>query len=80
MLDLAPGTALSFLALVGLGAGLALQRWQLGRLHSRLSLLEQRALAAERMAGAQVTQLDALEGALAQAVAQTPGPGWSTRN
>ena len=73
MFDLAPGTALSFLTLVGLGAGLALQRWQLGRLHSRLSLLEQRTLAAEQRAGAQDAELEALQSALAQAVAADAG-------
>ncbi len=69
MSDLAPATALSLLALLGLAAGLALQRWQLGRLHARLALVEQELLSAEQRSGAQATRLAALDGTLAQAVA-----------
>jgi hypothetical protein len=69
MFDLAPGTALSLLTLIGLAAGLALQRWQLGRLHARLSLLEQRSLVADQAAGTLLAQLAALQGALADAAA-----------
>jgi len=69
MFDLAPGTALSLLTLIGLAAGLALQRWQLGRLHARLSLLEQRALVADQAASTLQAQLAALQGALADAAA-----------
>jgi len=59
MFDLAPGTALSLLTLIGLAVGLALQRWQLGRLHARLSLLEQRSLVADQAAGALQAQVAA---------------------
>jgi hypothetical protein len=69
MFDLAPGTALSLLTLIGLAVGLALQRWQLGRLHARLSLLEQRSLVADQAAGTLLAQLAALQGALADAAA-----------
>jgi hypothetical protein len=69
MFDLAPGTALSLLTLIGLAAGLALQRWQLGRLHARLSLLEQRSLVADQAAGTLQAQLAVLQGALADAAA-----------
>jgi hypothetical protein len=69
MSDLAPATALSLLALLGLAVGLALQRWQLGRLHARLALVEQELLSAEQRSGAQATRLAALDGTLAQAVA-----------
>jgi len=69
MFDLAPGTALSLLTLIGLAAGLALQRWQLGRLHARLSLLEQRSLVADQAASTLQAQLAALQGALADAAA-----------
>jgi hypothetical protein len=69
MFDLAPGTALSLLTLIGLAVGLALQRWQLGRLHARLSLLEQRSLVADQAAGTLQAQLAALQGALADAAA-----------
>ena len=69
MFDLAPGTALSLLTLIGLAAGLALQRWQLGRLHARLSLLEQRSLVADQAAGTLQAQLAVLQGALADATA-----------
>jgi len=67
MFDLAPGTALSLLTLIGLAVGLALQRWQLGRLHARLSLLEQRSLVADQAAGTLQAQVAALQGALADA-------------
>ena len=69
MFDLAPGTALSLLTLIGLAVGLALQRWQLGRLHARLSLLEQRSLVADQAAGTLQAQVAALQGALADAAA-----------
>ena len=69
MFDLAPGNALSLLTLIGLVVGLALQRWQLGRLHARLSLLEQRSLVADQAAGTLQAQLAALQGALADAAA-----------
>lgn len=69
MFDLAPGTALSLLTLIGLAVGLALQRWQLGRLHARLSLLEQRSLVADQAAGTLQAQLAVLQGALADAAA-----------
>jgi hypothetical protein len=69
MFDLAPGTALSLLTLIGLAAGLALQRWQLGRLHARLSLLEQRSLVADQAAGTLQAQLAVLQGAVADAAA-----------
>lgn len=69
MFDLAPGTVLSLLTLIGLAAGLALQRWQLGRLHARLSLLEQRSLVADQAAGTLQAQLAVLQGALADAAA-----------
>ena len=69
MFDLAPGTALSLLTLIGLVVGLALQRWQLGRLHARLSLLEQRSLVADQAAGTLQAQVAALQGALADAAA-----------
>ena len=69
MFDLAPGTALSLLTLIGLAVGLALQRWQLGRLHARLSVLEQRSLVADQAAGTLQAQLAALRGALADAAA-----------
>jgi len=67
MFDLAPGTALSLLTLIGLAVGLALQRWQLGRLHARLSLLEQRSVVADQAAGTLQAQVAALQGALADA-------------
>ena len=69
MFDLAPGTALSLLTLIGLAVGLALQRWQLGRLHARLSLLEQRSLVADQATGTLQAQVAALQGALADAAA-----------
>ena len=69
MLDLTPTTALSLLIVAGLCAGLVLQRWQLGRLGSRASLLEQRVLAAEQTAGAQEVLLGALQDALAKSIA-----------
>ena len=69
MFDLTPGTALSMLTLVGLGAGLALQRRQLARLHGGVARVEQRLLAAEQRAGTQETRLIALEVELAKAVA-----------
>jgi len=69
MFDLAPGTALSLLTLIGLAVGLALQRWQLGRLHARLSLLEQRSVVADQAAGTLQAQVAALQGALADAAA-----------
>jgi hypothetical protein len=69
MFDLAPGTALSLLTLIGLAVGLALQRWQLGRLHARLSLLEQRSLVADQAAGTLQAQLAVLQGAVADAAA-----------
>ena len=69
MFDLAPGTALSLLTLIGLVVGLALQRWQLGRLHARLSLLEQRSVVADQAAGMLQAQVAALQGALADAAA-----------
>jgi len=69
MFDLAPGTALSLLTLIGLAVGLALQRWQLGRLHARLSLLEQRSLVADQAAGTLQAQVAVLQGALADAAA-----------
>jgi len=69
MFDLAPGTALPLLTLIGLAAGLALQRWQLGRLHARLSLLEQRSLVADQAASTLQAQLAAHQGALADAAA-----------
>ena len=69
MFDLAPGNALSLLTLIGLVVGLALQRWQLGRLHARLSLLEQRSLVADQAAGTLQAQVAALQGALADAAA-----------
>ena len=69
MFDLTPGIALSLLTLVGLGVAVTLQRWQLGRLHARLALLEQRTLVAEQKVGAQETELAALRGTLAQSIA-----------
>lgn len=69
MFDLAPGTALSLLTLIGLAVGLALQRWQLGRLHARLLLLEQRSLVADQAAGTLQAQVAVLQSALADAAA-----------
>jgi BMFP domain-containing protein YqiC len=67
MFDISPATALSFATLVLLAVALALQRWQLGRLHTRLALLEQRSVAAEQSAGEIAGQLGVLERALAAA-------------
>jgi len=62
-------TALSLTALIVAVLGLALQRWQLGRLHARLSLLEQRAMAAERSAAGAAAQQVELQQALVVASA-----------
>lgn len=67
MLDATLISAAAIATLVALGTGLLLQRWQLGRLHARLALLEQRSLAAEQSAGALAAQLAALHGAVAEA-------------
>lgn len=69
MFDLTASTALSVATLVALCAGLVLQRWQLGRLHARVTGLEQRALTAEQAAGAVSARLARVEQALAAAAA-----------
>ncbi len=70
MFDLTASTLLSLATLLGLGAGVVLQRWQLGRLHARVTGLEQRAVAAEQAAGALATRLAGLGEALAAAAAE----------
>lgn len=67
MLDATLISAAAIATLVALGTGLLLQRWQLGRLHARLALFEQRSLAAEQSAAALAAQLAALHGAVAEA-------------
>lgn len=67
MLDATLTNAAATATLVALGTGLLLQRWQLGRLHARLALLEQRSLATEQSAVALAAQLAALHGAVAEA-------------
>lgn len=70
MFDLTASTLLSLATLVALCAGVVLQRWQLGRLHARVTGLEQRALAADQAAGALAARLAGLEAALAAAAAE----------
>jgi BMFP domain-containing protein YqiC len=70
MFDLTASTLLSLATLLGLGAGVVLQRWQLGRLHARVTGLEQRTVAAEQAAGALATRLAGLGEALAAAAAE----------
>lgn len=70
MADTTLSIALSIVTLTVLALGLALQRWQLGRLHARLSLLEQRSLAAEQSAAALSARLGVLHADLADAAAE----------
>lgn len=70
MADTTLSIALSIVTLTVLALGLALQRWQLGRLHARLSLLEQRSLAAEQSAAALSARLGVLHAGLADAAAE----------
>jgi BMFP domain-containing protein YqiC len=76
MSEITPSLALSLATLITLAVGLVLQRWQLGRLHARLSVLEQRSSVAEQSAGALAVKVVALHEALAEvsaAAAHTRG-------
>jgi hypothetical protein len=70
MFDLTASTLLSLATLVALCAGLALQRWQLGRLHGRVTGLEQRAVAAEQAAGVLAARLAVVQEGLAAAASE----------
>ena len=69
MFDTTLSTAFSVTTLIALAVGLVLQRWQLGRLHARLSVLEQGAQAAGQSAAALAGQISQLQDALAAASA-----------
>jgi hypothetical protein len=65
MLDAAVISTAALATLAALAVTLLLQRWQLGRLHARLALLEQRSLTADQSAAALAAQLAALQGTVA---------------